>query len=202
MSTLQICSLERDRRNTLHTLSRSPAQLVLGAWKHNRRPHRFALQEAPSKHKTKDSHLITDTKLVLVGDHWKSSFSFFPFCKTKVWQKRHWKRVSIGCERLFPETFSRIKNCKPWGYMANIPEWRDSVSLPPGIRNGWKSASSLGTSLKQNQLKLLTPGSLWSIPGMPVPTDKPKLHFSWCAKTTSLSPFMLFQELWPLGHWL
>jgi hypothetical protein len=51
-------------------------QLALGTWEHNRRPHRFALQEAPSKHKTKRSCLITDTKLFLIHDHRKPSFSF------------------------------------------------------------------------------------------------------------------------------
>lgn len=138
MSTLQICSLGRDRRNTLHRLSRNPAQLALGAWKHNRRPHQFALQEAPSKHKTKGSHWITDTKRSsseIIENH-LSPFS--PFVKTKMGQKTHWKRMSIGCEGLLLQTLSGIKNCKSWGYRANIPEWRDSSSLPPGIRDSWK----------------------------------------------------------------
>lgn len=121
-------------------------------------------------------------KAVLVGDHWKSSFSFFSFCKNKDGSKDtlkmnvHWLRRTFASDLL--------KNKELQVLRANIPEWRDSSSLPPRIRDSWKTALSLGSSLKrkENQLKLLIPGPLCSLPGMPVPVYKPKLQwgFSWC----------------------
>lgn len=58
----------------------------------NRRPHRFALQEAPGKHKTRLSHVIRDPKFSLIQDHWKACFLLFPF----KWQKPYWKRMLLG----------------------------------------------------------------------------------------------------------